>query len=97
MNTNTMPIEPAASSHWNGAALDALTAVSFTLYLYRINSYENGKHVASAVVVVPDKHDAIAQIYVNQELSEVRLGIEVKLLGVAVSGVGRHIVLNTAV
>ncbi len=97
MNTNAMAIEPSSKFHWSGSALGSLSAASFTLYLYAVNSYEKGTHLASAVVVAKDKSDAVSMAYANQDLAEVLVDIEVKLLGIAVSGVDRQVVLNTAV
>jgi hypothetical protein len=94
---NAVAIEPPPKFHWNGVALDALTAQLPTLYLFHVDGYEKGKHVTSAVVVAEDRNDAINLVYVNQDLTTALMDIEVKLLGVAVSGVERQVVLNTAI
>ena len=97
MNTNTVAIEQPPKFRWNGAALDTLTANIFARYVFQVNTYEDGKQITSAVVIAEDKRDAINLVYVNQDLSEILIDIEVKILGLAVSGIERQVVLNTAV
>ena len=97
MNTNTVAIEQPPEFRWNGAALDTLTANIFARYVFQVTAYEDGKQITSAVVIAEDKRDAINLVYVNQDLSEILLDIEVKILGLAVSGLDRQVVVNTAV
>jgi hypothetical protein len=67
-----------------------------TLHLFRVDGYEKGRCITSAVVVAEDSNDAISLVYANHDLTTVLVDIDVKLLGIAISGVERQIVLNTA-
>lgn len=96
MNTNALAFEPSPKFQWNEVALDTFVNI-FARYVFQVNAYERGKQITSAVVIAEDKQDAINLVYANQDLSETIVDIEVKLLGLAVNGIDRQVVLNTAV
>lgn len=94
---NVVAIESPPNFQWNEVVLDALTAQLAIFYLFRVDGYEKGKRITSAVVVAEDRNDAINLIYTNQDLTSVLVNIEVQLLGVAVSGMERQVILSAVI